>query len=50
MNMGEHLRDRRASLHRPGLKAAVGNGAKQVYEDAIVSLPGVEQSREHVLV
>src|SRR6266446_5857198 len=46
----EHLRDGWAALHRPGLQPALRQRAKQVDQDGVVPVPGIQQSLKQALV
>ena len=46
----EQLRDAWAAFDRPGLQAALREGAEQVEEDGVVPVPGVQQNVEQALV
>src|SRR5882762_8748530 len=46
----EQLRDGWAAPHRPGLQPALREGAKQVEQDDVVPVPGVQQSLKQPLV
>src|SRR5271157_260915 len=50
MDVCEHLRDRRAVLHRPRLQPTLRDGAKQVDQNGVVPVPRIQQSCEERLV
>jgi hypothetical protein len=43
VNVGEHLPDGWAAVHRPGIQTALWESVKQVDEDPVVPTPGVQQ-------
>ncbi len=50
MYVREHFRDGRAARHHPGLEPALRQGAKQVEQDGVIPIPGVQQGVEQALV
>ena len=50
VDVREQLPDGWAALHRPHIQPAFRHDAKQVDQDGVVAVPGVEQSFEQVLV
>jgi hypothetical protein len=50
VDMCEQLRDRWATLHRPGLEPALREGAEQVEQDGVVPIPGIQQSLKQALL
>jgi hypothetical protein len=50
MDMAEKFRDGGAALHRPGLQSGVWNGAKQINQYRVVSVPRIQQSLKQALV
>src|SRR6185437_16119770 len=50
MNVGEKLSNRWAALHRSDRQSLLRQRAKQVYQNSVAAVPGIEQSFEQLLI